>query len=141
MPLMSLGEFVFALDSVPYETLSRKTNWRFGRSERIGALAAAQFLGPGEESISLAGLLAPPDIGAYARLDALRDLAASGEAHDLVDSEGVVHGRFTIESLDESQSHILDGGIPRKVDFTLELKRVERAADAADSGFSGLFGR
>lgn len=141
MPLMSLGMFIFAMDSVPYETLSRKTNWRFGRSERVGAHAAAQFLGPGEETISIAGMLAPPVVGDYGNLRVLKEMGSSGDALDLVDSEGVVHGRFTIESIDEKQSYILDGGVPRKVDFTLELKRVERpsAEVSSTTGLLGLF--
>lgn len=135
MALMSLGMFAFALDSVPFESLARKTSWRFGRSERIGAHAAAQFLGPGEETISLAGIVAPPDVGAYGSLDLLRRMAAEGEAHQLVDGEGRVYGSFTIESLDEQQSAFLAQGLPRKVDFTLELARVEaRAGDRASVG-------
>ena len=142
MPLMSLGMFTFAMDSVPYETLDRKTSWRFGRSERIGAHAAAQFLGPGEETITLAGVIAPPDVGAYGRLDLLKGMAAEGEAHNLVDGDGRVHGWFTIEGIDEKQSHFLDGGVPRKVDFTLELKRVEPHRDEASGPAidRGIFG-
>lgn len=124
MPLMSLGMFVFELRSVPYETLSRKRGWRFGRTDRVGAYSAAQFLGPDDETVSLAGMIAPPVAGSYGELDTLEDLASQGDALPLVDAEGNVWGDFTIETVSREQSFFMDNGVPRKTDFTIELKRV-----------------
>ena len=124
MPMMSLGMFVFALDSVPYTELSRKMAWRYGRTERVGAFAAAQFLGPGEDTVSISGALVPPMAGSYSNLRVLEALGEQGEAQALVDSEGVVWGHFTIETIDKKQSYLLPDGTPRKTDFTIELKRV-----------------
>jgi phage protein U len=124
MPMMSLGMFLFALDSVPYQELSRKQAWRHGRTERVGAFAAAQFMGPGDDTVSISGALIPPLAGTYSNLRVLEAIAEQGEAQPLVDSEGVVWGHYTIEGLDRKQSYIMADGIPRKVDFTIELKRV-----------------
>ena len=124
MPMMTLGMFVFALDSVPYGELQRKMAWRYGRTERVGAFAAAQFLGPGDDTVSITGAIVPPMAGSYSNLRVLEAIAAQGEAQPLVDTAGVVWGHFTIESIDKKQSYIMQDGIPRKTDFTLELKRV-----------------
>ena len=124
MPLMSLGMFIFALDSVPYSELARKRGYRFGRSERQGAYSASQFLGPDDETVSLSGMLAPADIGDYGNLRVLEELIGQGDALPLVDAEGRVHGRFTVESLDTTGTYLMDNGVPRKTDFTLALKRV-----------------
>ncbi|MFB9042802.1 phage tail protein, partial [Xanthomonas arboricola] len=57
--MMSYGTFVFALDSAAYLQLQRQMSWRHSTSERVGARAASQFLGPGDETIELSGLIAP----------------------------------------------------------------------------------
>lgn len=137
MPLMSLGMFNFQLDTVPFEDLSRKMSWRFGRTERQGTFAAAQFLGPGEDSISISGMLAPPTIGKYAQLETLIEMADQGEAQSLVDGNGNVWGFFTIESVDRKQNHFLDNGVPRKTDFTIELKRVANERYDQNAALSG----
>lgn len=124
MPMMSLGMFLFALDSVPYSDLSRKMGWRWGRTERVGAFAAAQFLGPGEDSVSLAGSIVPGFAGSYSNMRVLEEIAGQGEAQPLVDSEGVVWGHYTIEGIEKRGSYFLQDGTPRKTDFTIELKRV-----------------
>ncbi|WP_129792582.1 phage tail protein [Sphingosinicella sp. CPCC 101087] len=124
MPLMSLGMFIFALDSVPYEQLARRQSWRHGKTERVGAFPASQFLGPAEDMISLSGLLVPPIAGDFGSMRVLEELASQGEAHPLVDSEGVVWGHYDIESIDRKQSVLMDNGVPRKTDFTIELRRV-----------------
>jgi phage protein U len=122
--MMTLGMFAFALESVPYEELSRKMNWRHARTERIGAFAAAQFLGPGEEAISITGAMIPPLAGVYSNMRVIEQLADLGEAQPLIDADGVVWGHYTIEGIDKKQSFIMADGRPRKTDFTIELKRV-----------------
>jgi phage protein U len=124
MPLMSLGMFIFDLPSVAYDTLSRKMSWRHGRTERVGAFAASQFLGPGEDVVNLSGLIVPPISGDLSNLRVLEEMGTQGEAHPLVDNEGVVWGHYTIESIDKKQTVLMDNGVPRKTDFTIELKRV-----------------
>ena len=124
MPMMSLGMFLFALDSVPYSDLSRKMAWRWGRTDRVGAHAAAQFLGPGEDTVSISGALVPPFAGTYSNLRVLEEMGKQGESQPLVDSEGVVWGHFTIEAIDKKQTNIMADGLARKTDFTIELKRV-----------------
>ncbi len=124
MPLMSLGMFVFDLPSVAYDALARKRSWRHGRTERVGAFAASQFLGPGDDVVSLSGLIVPGIAGDLSNLRVLVEMGDQGEAQSLVDNEGVVWGHFTIESIDLKQSALMDNGVPRKTDFTIELKRV-----------------
>lgn len=123
MPMMTLGMFVFALDSVPYSDLQQKLSWRYGRTERVGALAATQFLGPGEDTVSISGALVPPLAGSYSNLDVIKAIAAQGEPQPLVDSRGVVWGHFTIESLDAKHAYPMQDGTPRKIEFTIEIKR------------------
>lgn len=122
--LMALGQFTFEIGTAPYRELARSTEYRHAESPRFGARPASQFLGPGNESIRLAGAIVPGLAGRHAALVTLRDMAATGEAQPLVDSSGVVHGDFVILTIDETQSEFIDTGAARKADFTIELRRV-----------------
>ena len=53
--LMSLGMFPFSLPTLAHDDLSRRTAWRHATSQRIGARDASQYVGPGEESITIGG--------------------------------------------------------------------------------------
>lgn len=126
--LMTLGLFVFGMDSLPYQSLSHAMEWNHATSERFQARPAAQFLGPGAESVTISGLLVPEVAGRYSSIDRLREMADTGEDQALVDGMGRVYGYFRIVKIDLEHRNIMAGGIPRQVDFTIEL---ERAADPA----------
>lgn len=123
--LAGLGTFAFSMDDLAFQTLSRRTSWRWAEGKRVGRRDALQFVGPEADDITIAGMLAPGVTGRVGALADLRRLGDDGLAHALVDGSGAVHGAFVITSLGEDQSlHFFDG-IPRKADFTLELKRVD----------------
>lgn len=132
MALMTLGMFVFDLPSLTYDQLQRSTSWRHPSSDRVGARAAVQFAGPGDDDIVLTGSLAPIVAGDPDSLDRLREMGDSGEAWPLVDGAGRVYGAFVITKLDETQKAILDNGVPRICDFSLSLKRVDDRGDEMD---------
>ncbi|MEW5249564.1 phage tail protein [Microbulbifer sp. 2201CG32-9] len=124
--MMSLGLFAFSLSSAAYRDLQRQTAWRHAGSDRIGARAATQFLGPGNDTITLSGLIAPDLTGDPASLNTLRDMADRGQAWTLVDGNGNVHGAWVIESLQESRSLFFADGSARRIEFKLQLKQVDR---------------
>ena len=51
-------------------------------------------------------------------------MADQGEAYPLSNGAGVVLGNFTIDSLDEKHTVLIDAGLPRVIGFALELTRV-----------------
>ena len=122
--LMALGLFTFEIGTAAFQDLVRRTEWRHAETPRFGARPASQFLGPGAETFSLSGIVLPGLSGRHSAIRTLRDMAASGEAHALVDARGTVHGDCVIVSLDERQSEFLNTGEARRADFTLELRRI-----------------
>ncbi len=123
--MLSLGMFGFSLDTLAYQEFSRRTDWKHGRTSRIGARDASQFTGPGADAISLRGLLLPEFAGDPDSLDDLRAMASGGEAFPLVDGTGRVYGDFIITGIDEGQTLFFKDGRPRRIEFTIELIRVE----------------
>lgn len=126
--MMALGTFVFSLPDLAYQQLQRSAAWRHASSERVGARAARQYLGPGEETIELSGLIAPELTGSPASLDTLREMAAEGRPLALVDGTGVVHGTFVITGLQETRTLFFPDGAARKIEFSLSLMRVDDEA-------------
>lgn len=122
--LMSLGMFGFELPTLPFQELAKKTGWRHGATDRFGAMPASQYLGPEADGVTLSGILLPGVAGALGSLDTLKEMGNQGDAFPLVDGTGRVHGAFVIQSIDERQSVFIEGGVPRKTDFTIQLSRV-----------------
>ncbi|AXE93978.1 phage tail protein [Paraburkholderia terricola] len=124
--MMSLGQFVFSLSTLAYQELQRRTSWKHASTSRVGGRNARQFTGPGDDTITLTGWFAPDQgIGKLSSLDELRTMADEGDAYALVDGTGTVYGAFVIEGLDEGQSLHQKDGTPRRVEFTLNLTRVD----------------
>jgi phage protein U len=123
--MMSLGQFVFSLPTLAYQEFHRQMEWKHPGTSRVGERDAHQFIGKGDETISLTGWIAPEFNG---KLDALAELctmADNGDAYVLVEGTGRVYGEYVITNMTEGKSVFLTDGYPRKVDFTINLKRVD----------------
>lgn len=123
--MMGLGQFVFSLSTLAYQDLQRQTQWRHPSSSRVGAAPARQFVGPGDDTIALQGLLVPELVGDTGSLDELREMADTGAAWPLVEGTGRVYGFFVIESLSEGHTLFFQDGAARRIEFTLNLARVD----------------
>ncbi|MFM0642055.1 phage tail protein [Paraburkholderia metrosideri] len=123
--MMSLDQFVFSLATAPYKELQRRRNWKHRTSSRVGARDSSQFTGPGDDTITLSGTVAPESIGSIASIRQLADMGDTGDAYVLVDGAGNVYGAWIIDGLDETQTYHTPEGIPRKIEFSLTLKRVD----------------
>lgn len=122
--MMCLGTFVFSLRDGAYEQLMRSLSWRHARTERVGARAASQFVGVGEDNVELSGLIAPPLTGEFSSLVTLQEMADTGQPWALVGGDGTVLGAYAITSLKQTHSVFFPDGTPRKVEFQLSLERV-----------------
>lgn len=135
--MLSLGMFVFEIGSLPFLELSRSNSWKHAETSRVGAADASQYVGPGDDLVTLSGWIAPP-IGDPAKIQELRDMGDTGEAWPLTTGAGEVLGAFTIRDLEEKGSLFFRDGTPRRRDFTLKLKRVPdeegRASQAKAAG-------
>jgi len=130
MHLMALGMFLFEIGTLPYDELQRKSDWRHARSTRVGARDAVQFVGPGDETISLSGSVYAEIADGRVSLDELREMAGAGDALPLVDGSGTVFGTFVIEAIDERHAYLMNDGRARRIDFGIDLLRVDDPAGA-----------
>lgn len=123
--MMILGMFPFSLPTLAYQDFQRQTEWRHGSTSRIGTNPARQYLGRGDDSITLTGVLLPGLTGSALTLDALRAMADTGKAWPLIEGTGKIYGLWIIESLGDSRSLFFRDGAARRIEFTLVLKRID----------------
>jgi phage protein U len=135
--MMVLGDFQFSLNTLVFQEWARTTGWKWPAQERFGQLDALQFTGPDAETLQLPGVLYPNWRGDISSLDELRSMGDNGQPFLLVDSMGYVQGRWVIQKLDEKQTSHGTDGTPRKVEFTLELRKFDDG-EPADNGSSIL---
>ncbi|MFJ2384272.1 phage tail protein [Pseudomonas protegens] len=123
--MLALGMFVFSLHTLAYQELQRQTDWRHASNNRFGAPPARQFLGRGEDTITLPGILLPELAGTVLSLDALRHMANTGKAWPVIEGSGRIYGLWIIESLSETKTIFFSDGTPRRIEFSLTLKRID----------------
>ncbi|MDR8368617.1 phage tail protein [Pseudomonas lactis] len=123
--MLSLGMFVFSLSTLAYQELQRQTNWRHASNSRVGAPPALQFVGRGDDTITLPGIILPELAGSVLSLDALRLMANTGKAWPMVEGTGRIYGLWVIESLSETKTVFFRDGTSRRIEFTLTLKRTD----------------
>ncbi|GIU45350.1 phage tail protein [Shewanella algidipiscicola] len=125
MSMMTLGFFVFSRLTVPYQTSQHDMVWRHPTNSRVGARPSAQFLGVGDETLTLAGVLLPEITGSEQSLETLQKMADTGKAYPLIEGRGTVTGFFVIEKISKGRSEFFNDGAARRIEFTVELKRVD----------------
>ncbi len=123
--MMQLGSFQFGIATATYQQLQRSTEWRWPAQDQFGRMPALQYTGPDADTITLPGVIFPEWNGGVVQLDVMRSMGETGQPHDLVDGSGISLGRWVIERVDEGQSVFAARGVPRRVEFTLHLRRVE----------------
>lgn len=131
--MMALGQFVFSLETAPYQDFQQQLSWRHPSNNRVGRRPARQFLGPEDETITLAGVLLPQLTGGDESIDQLREMGDAGEAYVLVEGTGRYFGLFIIESLQVTRTYFFEDGKARRIEFTLRLTRVDDEQDAEEA--------
>jgi phage protein U len=115
--------YFFNLDTAAFDELSRSSAFRWASQERLSRRPAQQAVGIGEEKITLKGAIFPGFKGGLKQLTQLRSIGTQLKPVLLTTGYGEVLGSWCLVSLNEEQSALLQGGIPRKQAFTLEFVR------------------
>lgn len=113
--------YFFNLDTAAFDELRRQTAFRWAGQERLSRSIAQQAIGQGEDKLSLKGAIFPGHKGGLKQLDTLRTIGRRLQPLSLTTGYGEVLGNWCLLSLDEEQSNLLAGGIPRKQTFSLEF--------------------
>jgi len=121
--MMALGAFRFSLDTAAYQDFKRSQTYRWQSQERLLRRPALQFIGLGEETIELNGLIYPHFRGGLTQVETMRIEANKGSPLVLVDGLGFVWGQWVIKQISEGQAVFQPNGQPLKQTFQLSLSR------------------
>ncbi|WP_417761708.1 phage tail protein [Shewanella sp.] len=123
--MMTLGYFVFSRTTAPYQKTEQSMVWRHPTNARVNARPSSQFVGVGDETFHLSGVLMPEVTGGDSSLEQLITMADQGAPYPLIDGSGKVYGHYVIERISRSRSEFFQDGSARKIEFSVELKRVD----------------
>lgn len=126
-----LGDFVFAIDGLYANKIERETTYRWVVQEPLGAPTIYQYLGdrspkprPQEDKMTFSGILYPEYSGRIDQLKKLRGMAAEGKPMRLIYADTLIGenlGMWVLTKIKETRSIFVGDGIPKKIEFTLEL--------------------
>ncbi len=124
--LMALGQFVFQPSDLAFTQIERKRNWIYADNQVASGRKRRQYIGPGDDQVHLPCLIyEEKGLGKRAALDTLADMADQGMGYVLCDGSGYIYGVYTIDSIDETRQILLINGVPRKIDCSISLTRVD----------------
>lgn len=124
--MMIFGMFVFSLTTATYQSLQRSTSWNHASNSRVGSMPAYQYVGKGEDTITLDGSIVP-EFGQQLSITALRVMGDTGKSFPLIAGNGKIYGMWKIDSVEETQTYFYKDGLPKKVEFSLKLTKTQTA--------------
>lgn len=119
--MLALGNYRFSVSTAAFQSLERTSEYRWAQMNTFGTRPANQFVGIGKDEIRLKGVIFPHYKGGLAQIDAMRATAANGQPLKMVSSTGEKLGKWVIVSIQEAQSHLINGQ-PLKQEFTVVLR-------------------
>lgn len=122
--MMIFGMFVFMLETIPYQNLQRSMSWRYAKNDLIGRSASYQYIGAGEDKITLTGVLVPEVTGGDLSLELLRTSAYRGRPYPLIEGTGLIYGMYVMDSISEGRTLFFGDGKAKRIEFTITLTRV-----------------
>lgn len=123
--MMVFGMFVFMLRTTPYQQLRHSQEWRHVKNERVNQSASWQYIGAGDDTVMLEGVLYPEITGGNLSLSALETIGFAGRPWPLIEGDGRIYGMYVLTRLERGKSEFDQYGNPRKIEFTLSLSRVD----------------
>ena len=132
--LLTLGEYQFSMNTAAHNELERTDAYRWVSQKRLGREPALQFIGKGEAKISLKGTIYPHFRGGLGQIFKLRDSAEKGDPLTLVDGRGNNLGQWCIKTVKETEKSYIGPGLPRRIDFSLELEAYGPDGDSLGGG-------
>ncbi|MCH9780695.1 MAG: phage tail protein [Alphaproteobacteria bacterium] len=117
--LMRYGDVAFTIDGMNFQQLQKTSRWRWQPQSRLGRTSVLQYTGGEAQTLILQGVVFPH----YAKHDLtrLRLLGEQANPRPLVDGRGYAYGLFVLRAITENWDHLLSGGVPRRIAYTLEL--------------------
>lgn len=123
--MMIFGMFVFELSTLPHQQIQQSKTWRHVKNERINRSAAWQYIGAGDDQITLSGVLYPEITGGEVSLTLLTTQAYTACPWPLIDGTGQIYGMYVITGLQTTRQELDRYGKAKKIEFSVSLQRCD----------------
>lgn len=128
--MMIYGLIPFMRQTLPYNELQQTVDYRWPTNSRVGQRASAQFIGVGDEKITLSGELRPEITGGAISMLTIKLIADEGRAWPLIGGNGTIYGMYVIENYSSTSSEFYSDGSASKIIFSLNMLRVDESLTA-----------
>ncbi|RDH41504.1 phage tail protein [Zooshikella ganghwensis] len=122
--MMALGNFIFSVSTLEYQSLKTSQSWRWATKERYGRKPAKQYLGPAASKKTLDIVVYPEKKKDFLWFNQLQQMADKGEPYRLIGgspSGGVDLGLWVIDQIDRSDAYFFEDGTPMEMKGTLTI--------------------
>lgn len=133
--MMILGIYRFCISNAAYQNLTRTTEYKWEELNRLNSETALQYMGKSPETINLDGEIYPQFKGGLRQIALMKAEAGLGLPLFLISGNGFAFGRWCITGITENQTYFLKDGTPRKIAFSLSLKKY---GEEKQQGFKGI---
>ncbi len=121
------------LDTRPFnaDDVSRSTSADFATKALMGTLPGREFMGEGDDKLTISGQLLPFKTGGLTELEFAHSMRRSGQLLPVMRGDGVMLGWFAIEGIQESHSELMRNGVGFLVKHSISLVKVGPEGAAA----------
>ena len=119
--MMLLGTTVFSVNTTTYNSITRSYSWQWQSLSIIGKKPHYQYVGQGENTLNISGVVYPGQYGSKTQLLLLEQAANLGVPLPMFSGAGVELGAWCVKEFSETRTELFDDGQPRKIEFTLDL--------------------
>ncbi|WP_108459210.1 phage tail protein [Devosia naphthalenivorans] len=132
------------LDTRPFnaDEMSRSASADFAVKPLMGTLPGREFMGEGDDKLSLSGQLLPLKTGGLTELEVAHGFRQSGQRLPVMRGDGKMFGWFAIESIQETHMDLMADGVGFRVKHSIALIKVgpEGASTNIIGSILSLFG-
>lgn len=113
------------LDTMPFnaDAMRRAGSAAVAEKAVMGSRPPLEFMGKGEDRITLSGRLLPSRVGGMTELETVRSLMDAGTRVPVMRGDGKMFGWFAIVRVDEDHANLDRFGVGFTLAYTIELTR------------------
>lgn len=106
----------------------------YAKKDLLGRLPAREFVGEGDETLTLKGQVLPSKLGGLSAIEALHGLRRRGERLFVMRGDGAVKGWYAVEHIAENHEMLGPNGVDQVVKHEVKLVMVDPPDSDAGGG-------
>jgi hypothetical protein len=131
MSLYVLGGVV--MDTRPFnaDKFDRTASADLVQKAVMGGLQPSEFMGEGEDTLTITGQLLPFKTGGLTELDVIDEMRRTGARFPVMRGDGKRLGTYAITGLTERHDELMRNGVGFTVQYSVSLRKVQQDYDGS----------